>query len=183
MSRSLDSSVVTQIQSEGIRLAYLAEFSFSSAVYLTNHSKNLAFNSQTYVADGQLHIEDSREETGKIEYSNMTVFLKNISDAMRTNLKAEDYVGTEVTITLGFLDATELITASYEIFKGTIGSAAMVEKAGQVLASIELVSHWKDWESTKGRTFTVESQNAVFASDRGLDYAHRTRENLEWGQP
>ena len=182
MARTLSSGVISAIQSEGIQYAYLAEFAFSTPVYLTNHPKNLSFNSNTFVADGQLTFEDQKEETSNLEYSNITLTLENISDTMRTNLKAENYVGTEVTLNLAYLGSDELINTTYEVFKGKISSAALIEKEGQAFASIQVSSHWVDWQATKGRTFTVESQNSVYSTDRGLDYAHRTRENLEWGQ-
>tara|TARA_R100001460_G_scaffold79033_1_gene120024 strand:+ start:396 stop:947 length:552 start_codon:yes stop_codon:yes gene_type:complete len=182
MARTLSSGVISAIQSEGIQYAYLAEFGFSTPVYLTNHPKNLSFDSNTFVADGQLSFEDQKEETSNLEYSNITLTLENISDTMRTNLKAENYVGTEVTLNLAYLGSNELISTTYEVFKGKISSAALIEKEGQAFASIQVSSHWVDWQATKGRTFTVESQNSVYSTDRGLDYAHRTRENLEWGQ-
>jgi len=182
MARTLDSAVVTQIQNESMRLAHVVKLGFSTPIYLTNHSKNLSFNSDTYVADGQLEFLNDREETGRLEYTNISLVFKNYSDTLRTNLKSEDYVGTEVIITTVFLDADELITASYQIFKGRISSANLIEKNNESFATVEIASHWRDWESKKGRTFTVASQNSVYANDRGLDYAHRTRENLEWGQ-
>lgn len=182
MARTLSSGVISAIQSEGIQYAYLAEFGFSTPVYLTNHPKNLSFNSNTFVADGQLSFEDQKEETSSLEYSNIVITLENISDTMRTNLKAENYVGTEVILNLAYLGSDELVNTTYEVFKGRISSAALIERSNKAFASIQISSHWVDWEATSGRTYTVESQNAVYSGDRGLDYAHRTRENLEWGQ-
>ena len=73
MARTLSSGVISAIQSEGIQYAYLAEFGFSTPVYLTNHPKNLSFNSNTFVADGQLSFEDQKEETRSLEYSNIVI--------------------------------------------------------------------------------------------------------------
>ena len=101
---------------------------------------------------------------------------------MRTNLKSENYVGTQVTLNLAYLGTDELIDSTYEVFRGKISSASLIERLEKTFASIQVSSHWVDWQSIKGRTFTVESQNSIYSGDRGLDYAHRTRENLEWGQ-
>ena len=160
----------------------MAEFAFATPVYLTNHPKNLSFNGNAFVADGQLSFEDSKEETSNLEYSNITITLENISDTMRTNLKSENYVGTQVTLNLAYLGTDELIDSTYEVFRGKISSASLIERLEKTFASIQVSSHWVDWQSIKGRTFTVESQNSIYSGDRGLDYAHRTRENLEWGQ-
>ena len=84
MARTLPSNIVTQINGQEIRLAYLLKLDTSTSIKLTSDSKNIVYDSNTYIADGTLGAIDEITETGSIQYSNLQLQLLNPSDAVRS---------------------------------------------------------------------------------------------------
>ena len=70
MARTLSSNIQTQIQSEGIRIAHLLKLEDLGAsntdLVVTNHVKDLTYNSTTYQAGGNFLDISAVEETGEL---------------------------------------------------------------------------------------------------------------------
>jgi len=44
-----------------------------------------------------------------------------------------------------------------------------------------VASHWANWNLTKGRHYSDESQQSVYSGDRGLEYATEVKSDVRWG--
>jgi len=42
-------------------------------------------------------------------------------------------------------------------------------------------SHWANWNLTKGRHYSDESQQSEYTGDRGLEFATQVKSDVRWG--
>jgi hypothetical protein len=198
MARTLSSNIQTQIQSEGIRIVHLLKLEDLGAsdtnLLVTNHVKNLSYNSETYEAGGNFLDIQPVEESGELSYQSINISLHNVTTTLRDLFKEEDYINNAATIYLVFLDTDETIIDAYEYFKGTITSASLIESKGAFKVDVELASQWKNWEIKKGRKFTQASQQSYIDkkiddgdlasgfTDLGLEFAHETNKDVRWNR-
>jgi acyl-CoA-binding protein len=198
MARTLSSNIQTQIQSEGIRIAHLLKLEDLGAsntdLLVTNHVKNLSYNSETYEAGGNFLDIQPVEETGELATQSVNISLNNVTTTLRDLFKEEGYINNTATIFLVFLDTDETIIDTYEYFKGTITGANIMESKGTFKIDVELASQWKNWEIKKGRKFTQASQQSYIEkkiddgdlvsgfTDVGLEFAHETNKDVRWNR-
>ena len=198
MARTLSSNIQTQIQSEGIRIAHLLKLEDLGAsntdLVVTNHVKDLTYNSTTYQAGGNFLDIAAVEETGELSYQSINISLANVTTTVRDLFKEEDYINNAATIYLVFLDTDETIIDAYESFSGTITGANIIESKGAFKVNVELASQWKNWEIKKGRKFTQASQQSYIDrkiddgdlasgfTDLGLEFAHETNKDVRWNR-
>lgn len=182
MARTLDSSIVTQLGNEAIRIVHLIDIQLSTPLRITNHVKDLTYNSYTYTAGGNLIDIQTVNESGDLEYQNINIRLNNISDALRTTLQAENYIDSAASVYVVFLNANETIIEAYKSFSGTLAYASLLESKGDTAVKMELANQWKNWDIVKGRKYTDTSQQNVYSGDKGLAFAHTTNEDVRWNR-
>ena len=44
-----------------------------------------------------------------------------------------------------------------------------------------VASHWANWNLTKGRHYSDESQKSAYTGDRGLEFATQVKSDVRWG--
>jgi hypothetical protein len=44
-----------------------------------------------------------------------------------------------------------------------------------------VASHWSNWNLTKGRHYSQESQEAFSANDKGFEFATQVKSDVRWG--
>ena len=187
MARTLSSDILTQIQAEGIRIAHLLKLETSTEIKVTDHVKDLTYDSNTYEAGGNFLDISAVEETGQLEYSNLNLQLNNVTTTVRDIFKAQNYIDNTATVYIAFLDNDETILDAFEYFNGFIASANITENNNGFGINIELASQFKNWEIRKGRKFTQASQDEFTArnslsADKGLAFAHETNESVRWNR-
>ena len=191
MARTLSSNILTQIQAEGIRVAHLLKLSTTTAITVTNHVKDLAFNdgdgSVTYQAGGNFLNISEVNESGTLEYYDLNIALNNVSTTVRDIFTAEDYINKDAKVFVAFLDTDETIIDAFEYFVGTITGANITEAKGDYSVDIEIASHFKNWNIVKGRRFTDGSHQEYLTrnslgTDKGLEFAHQANKNVRWNR-
>jgi len=182
VARNINSNIQTYIQQEGVRIVHLLKLSTSTNITVTNHVKNLVYDSVTYEAGGNFLDIQEVQETGSLEYQNMSVSLQNITTATRDIFKGENFVNKAAQIYVAFLDASENLLDAYLYFDGSISSASLAQTKDTFAVNLELANQWRNWDIVKGRKFTGESQKSVYANDKGLDQAHEVNEDVRWSR-
>lgn len=180
MARGLPSNVVSQINSSGIRLAYLVKIQTSSTILLTDHSKNITFDSDAYVADGSLSMTNQIQENSDLEYSDLRLQLINTSNTIKNIFLADDYVNKEAIVYCAFLDADETIINAFEYFKGKVSTASVSDSINGVAVDIELANQFKNWDIVRGRKYTDQSQQNIYNGDKGMQFAHLAKNDIKW---
>ncbi len=191
MARTLSSDLQTQINLEGVRLAHLLKIEDLGAsntdILVTNHHKDLTYNTESYTAGGSFVDIQEVEETGQLEYTSLSLGLNNVTDAVRNLFIEQNYIGNNVEVYTAFLDADETIIDAYTYFKGSITGANITTSKDGFKVTAEVSSQWKDWDVKKGRRYTTGSQDAFCAKnslgdDLGLEYAHVIDEDIRWNR-
>lgn len=180
MSRNLAAGIVSQLNNEGIRLAYLVKLETSTTILLTDHSKNITYDSDAYVADGSLYLTDEIDEHSDLQFSNINIELVNPTSTNKNIFLTAGYVNKAASVHCAFLDADETIIAAFEYFVGTISSATVADTTRGVVVEVELASHFRNWEIQRGRKYTDESQQSIFDGDKGMQFAHLAKNDLSW---
>ena len=182
MARSLSSDIQNYILQEGIRIVHLVNIQTSTPITVTNHVKDLTYDTVSYSAGGNFVDLQEVQETGDLEYLSMAISLKNVSSVVRDIFKGENFINKTAKVYLAFLDADETLLDAYLYFDGTVAGAALSQQKEALSVNINLADQWKNWEIIKGRKFTGTSQKSVYSNDRGLDLAHMTNKDVRWNR-
>ena len=83
MARSLSSDIQNYILQEGIRIVHLVNIQTSTPITVTNHVKDLTYDSVSYSAGGNFVDLQEVQESGDLEYLSMAISLKNVSSVVR----------------------------------------------------------------------------------------------------
>ena len=58
---------------------------------------------------------------------------------------------------------------------------AISETGDSTNINIIVANHWANWNLTKGRHFSDESQQSFSTGDKGFEYATETKDDIRWG--
>ena len=88
----------------------------------------------------------------------------------------------EVEIYLAYFNSDETIVGAISFFKGQIRNVGINETINDSTINLTVASHWANWNLTKGRHFSDESQQSFSSGDKGMEFATQTKEDVRWGQ-
>ena len=86
-----------------------------------------------------------------------------------------------VDIYLAYFDNNETIVGAINYFTGQIRNVGINENLTESTLQITVASHWANWNLTKGRHFTDESQQAFSTGDKGFEFATQVKSDVRWG--
>jgi hypothetical protein len=181
MPRSLSTALQTQVSSTATKTAFLVELNLSTTIRLTDWYTNVSYDSNAYEAGGSFLTVDSIVETGKLEVNELTLGFSNITDQVRSLVQSGQFTDKTVEIYLAYFDANESIVGAINYFTGQIRSVSIQETIDSSTLSLIVASHWANWNLTKGRHFSDESQQSFSSGDRGMEFAGQVKEDVRWG--
>ena len=182
MPRSLSTALQTHVSSTATKTAFLVELNLSSTIRLTDYYTNVVYDSNTYEAGGSFLSVDSTTETGQLQVDEINIGFSNITDQVRSLVQSGAFTDKEVEIYLAYFDSNEAIVGAINYFTGQIRSVAIQENIENSVLSMTVASHWSNWNLTKGRHFSDESQQAFSSGDKGMEFATQVKEDVRWGQ-
>lgn len=183
MARTIDSATLTALQSDGFRICNLIDIDLGTQLYLTDSPFDVTYSSQVYSAEPYVSGVSSSRESTDLRVGTITLNFSTVSSTLRGYLFSNDIVNRTVQIYKAVLsDATGAIVGDpIPTFKGYINSFTVNDSGDRSTASINVSSHWADFEKKNGRMTNDNSQQYVFSGDLGMEYAANTVKNLEWG--
>ncbi len=187
MTRSLTSSIKTELATNDIRPVHLITIGFSTPVNITDCSFSLTSSvsgsSVTYNAsDFIMGVSDFTEETD-VNLSPISITLSGADQTFISTVLNENIITDTVTIFRGFLDDNSaLIADPFLLYKGTIHNFTIQETDTANSVSLDIVSHWADFEKKSGRKTNNTSQQRFFSTDVGMDFSSQTVLDIKWGR-
>jgi len=181
MSRSLGASLLTQLANDNNKFAFLVEINLSTTFRLTDNDFAVTYNSNTYTPSEYLVSIDDSSETGELKVEQMNIQLSNIDSTFRSIIENENYIDNSVNIYLAFFDSNDAFIDAFTYFSGNIKNAEITETINSSIIDLTISNHWSNWNLTKGRHFTDESQQNIYAGDKGMEFAHVTKADIRWG--
>lgn len=181
MPRSLSAAVEAQVSAQQTNICFLVEFALSTTVRATDFYTDLVYNSNSYSAGGSFLQINETQETGELKVDEISIVCSNVTSEIRSLVSNGNYMDKKVTVDLGFLDENESLIGAINFFTGNIRSVAIAETGDTTNINLVVSNHWSNWNLTKGRHFSDESQQAFSSGDKGFEYATETKDDIRWG--
>jgi hypothetical protein len=182
MPRSLSTDLQTQVSSTATKTAFLVELNLSSTIRLTDWYSNVTYDSNSYEAGGSFLSVDSTTETGQLQVDEINLGFSNITDQVRSLVQDGAFTDKTVDIYIAYFDANEIIVGAINYFTGQIRNVAIAEKIDDSTLTMTVASHWANWNLTKGRHYSDESQQGFSSGDKGMEFATQVKEDVRWGR-
>ena len=182
MSRGLSTDIQNALASGKFGIASLLKLSLNTTYYLTNHQKNIVFNSATYQPLGYIVnlndiVEQSSMNTGAI-----SITLSAATTTIMTDLFTNGHIDENVNLYLALInDSGAVIDAPFEIYAGTISSLKYTESATSSAIRLTVSNQWSHLEQYSGRRLTDDSQQRVFDGDKSFSLRSQVGKKLTWG--
>jgi len=182
MPRSLSSDLQTQVSSIATKTAFLVELNLSSTIRLTDWYSNVTYDSNSYEAGGSFLQVDSTTETGQLEVDEINLGFSNVTDQVRSLVQDGAFTDKTVDIYLAYFNTDETIVGAINYFTGQIRNVAISESIDNSVLTMTVASHWANWNLTKGRHFSDESQQSFSLGDKGMEFATQVKQDVRWGR-
>ena len=182
MPRSLSSALQTQVSSTATKTAFLVELNLSSTIRLTDWYSNVTYDSNSYEAGGSFLTVDSTTETGQLQVDEINLGFSNITNQVRSLVQDGAFTDKTVEIYIAYFNEDETIVGAINYFTGQIRNVAIAESVDNSTLNMTVASHWANWNLTKGRHFSDESQQSFSTGDKGMEFATQVKEDVRWGR-
>ena len=181
MPRSLSTDLQTQVSSTATKTAFLVELNLSSTIRLTDWYTNVTYDSNSYEAGGSFLTVDSTTETGQLQVDEINLGFSNITNQVRSLVQDGAFTDKTVEVYIAYFDTNDSIVGAINYFTGQIRNVAISENIDTSALSMTVASHWANWNLTKGRHYSDESQQSFSSGDKGLEYATQVKSDVRWG--
>lgn len=183
MPRGLDSSLITELAKDDFNLCSLLFMDIGNGIRLTDYAHDITYSSNTYSASDHLLSIGAPKETRDLRVNTLTVTLSGVEQTYITLMLTNDYVNRPVQFYKAAISASGAIIGSPMLaFDGRMTRFEIREGSGTSEVSIEVASHWADFEKKAGRRTNTNSHQRFFPSDKGFDFAAKTVRDLRWGK-
>lgn len=182
MPRSLSTDLQTQVSSTATKTAFLVELNLSSTIRLTDWYSNVTYDSNSYEAGGAFLTVDSTTETGQLQVNEINLGFSNITDDVRSLVQDGEFTDKTVDIYIAYFNSDETIIGAINYFTGQIRNVSIQEDIDNSILNMTVASHWANWNLTKGRHYSDESQQSFSTGDKGFEFATQVKTDVRWGK-
>lgn len=180
MARGLSGSLTTELSNQSVKPIVLVEILFPTPQRLTNHYKDITHNSNTYSASSHLLSVSGNNESSEINVSNFQIELSAVESAFVSIVLNNVVSNDEVTVDVGFLDSNDALIDTFTFNKGFIDSYSIDTEKGRLV--LNCTSHFADFSRVAGRKTNTGSQQIFFSTDKGMEFAGLTVQDILWGK-
>lgn len=183
MTRAINAATITALQSDAFNMAHLIQLDFSVVIRLTDWGRNIPALASTFLSSPNLvGIGDSSESTD-LRINSIDLVMSGVEQTFIALFLNNNYMDVRARIYKAVLDSSDAIVgAPFLVFDGRISSYSIRDNDSTSQISIELSSHWRDFDLSKGRRTNRNSQQYYFPSDKGLDFSGVIVKSLKWGR-
>jgi hypothetical protein len=192
MTRSLDSTLESNLTSKQLRIADLIELHLSTAVYFTNAFIDISYDSptapdsgaNTYLAQGQFLGFGAVNETRDIRVANLALTFTAVDFTTIALVLNNDYIDRRVVLYRALLNDNLAIDTNqvWQYFDGRISDFTIRETDNTAQLTLSVSSQFADYEKTAGRRTNNESQQRFFSTDVGMEFAPQIQTDIKWGR-
>jgi hypothetical protein len=180
MTRGLSSNLTTELANQNIKPIVLIEILFPTPQRITNHYKDITHNSNTYTSSGHLLSIGGKAEKSELDVGNFQIELSAVDSAFVSIVLNNNVSNDEVTIDIGLLNSADALIDTFNYDTGFIESFSIDTNTGRLILSC--TSHFADFSRVAGRKTNEGSQQVFFSSDKGMEFAALTVQDILWGR-
>jgi hypothetical protein len=176
MSREITSALNTALRAKVVRAGFMFEMETTGAtVYLTTRPYHFTYGGQTWLANNWLLPTQNIEETIDLQANTMSIYLQGIdSTAVSLVLASLTRAKKGKLLLAGFNEDRSIIADPFEVFSGFFDGAELSddgENCKLVVSYENQLLRGQNWSQFR---YTTNSQQALYAGDKGFDYAALT---------
>ncbi len=171
MVRAMTAAMAAELAKPKPRSFLLVELDFPTApLRLTNRRRDVTFNGDLYLGNGELVEVSQIEETTEVSPAGITITLAATA-GLRNTLATEFYQGRGARIWLGFIDgAGAVVAAPIALAGGIMDGADFDDDQEEPTLRLSIATRLRDMTVARERRWSSEDQKAVFPGDTGLRY-------------
>ena len=171
MVRAMSAAMAAEIAKPNPRPFLLADLDFPSApLRLTSHFRDVSFNGDLYLGNGELLEVSEIGETTEVSPAGITITLAATA-GLRNTIATEFYLGRRARVWLGFHDdAGAVVAAPVPLVGGIMDGADYADDADEPTLRLAIATRLRDLSIARERRWSSEDQKAVFPGDKGLRY-------------
>ena len=170
------------MQSDSVNTCHLIEFKLPNPQYLTDNGFNLVYGAKTYQANGYLLGIDAPKESKDLRVNSLNIDLTAVNQTFISLFLNGQWINRQVIIRRAVLSDSGSILDAFIIFDGQITEFEVNEQDDTAEMSLQVASHWADFERTNGRITNNNSQQFHFSGDLGFQYAANSIRDIKWGK-
>ena len=187
MTRNLTTAVKNHLATNEIKPVHLITIGFGTPQNITDcvHdlTSSVSGSSVTYSSSKFLVSYPEVSEETDISKSSIAITLSGANQTYISIALAENIVNDSVTIYRAFLDSNNAIIADpFLLYQGTIETYTIQETNTDSALSLNVVSHWADFEKKSGRKTNSTSQQRFFSGDLGMAFSSENVLDIKWGR-
>jgi len=187
MTRSLTTAVKNHLATNEIKPVHLITIGFGTPQNITDCVHDLTSSvsggSVTYSSSKFLVSYPEVSEETDISKSSIAITLSGADQTYISIALAENIVNDAVTIYRAFLDDNNAIIADpFLLYKGSVETYTINETEDSSALTLNVVSHWADFEKRSGRKTNSTSQQRFFSGDLGMAFSSENVLDIKWGR-
>lgn len=184
MTRTLASTIVSEITGATVYPVFLAQFEFDSGVLnLWTGYRNLAIGGDIFVGAGELGSVTPTVETESLKAYGLSFSLSGIDTSIIATALSAPYQDRICTLWLGFMDTVGDYIDRVQIFKGRMDTMNIKEEGELATISITAENVLIGLERSNERRYTSEDQKLSFSTDTGFDQVPALQlKEIAWGR-
>lgn len=157
----------------------------SGAIRVNSSDRTISYGGNDYTGVGNLGAISDVEDVAEVQAANVTVTMSGLNTTLLSSVFTDHYQGRPAIIYLGFLDSSYALTAGgvFELFTGRIDYMELSTDESTSAITCHLENELVDWERPNVLRFNNETQQMLYAGDKGLEYVEQMVENeIKWGR-
>ena len=183
MTRLIDSATIAELAKDDFNLATLIRFDFSSVLYLTDWDRDISALSATWNSSPHFLGVGDVKETSDLRVNTVDITLSGVEQSYVSLFLSQNYIDVPARIYRAVLDDNDVVIGSpILVFNGVITSYDIQDSKSDSTVTVQIASHWKDFEKENGRKTNDNSQKIYFPNDEGFEFAAKTIKDLKWGR-
>ena len=183
MTRLIDSATIAELAKDDFNLATLIRFDFSSVLYLTDWDRGISALSATWNSSPHFLGVGDVKETSDLRVNTVDITLSGVEQSYVSLFLSQNYIDVPARIYRAVLDDNDVVIGSpILVFNGVITSYDIQDSKSDSTVTVQIASHWKDFEKENGRKTNDNSQKIYFPNDEGFEFAAKTIKDLKWGR-
>ena len=183
MTRLIDSATIAELAKDDFNLATLIRFDFSSVLYLTDCDRDISALSATWNSSPHFLGVGDVKETADLRVNTVDITLSGVEQSYVSLFLSQNYIDVPARIYRAVLDDNDVVIGSpILVFNGVITSYDIQDSKSDSTVTVQIASHWKDFEKENGRKTNDNSQKIHFPNDEGFEFAAKTIKDLKWGR-
>lgn len=180
--RTISASTLTALQSDSFNLATLIQFDFATPVRITDWARNISYGGNTYTSSVHLIDYGTFNESSELRINSVNVTLSAVEQTYVSLFLGSNYMDTRTRIWRAVLNSSDsVIGDAILVYDGRIAGYTISDTESESTITVDVASHWKDFELINGRKTNHNVQQLHFSGDKGFEFAAVTQKDIKWG--